>query len=192
MQILITGKKMDVGDALRSQAEDKIREVCQKYDLHPLEAVVTFSKAGSSFHPTIRCDLEMHLGRGIYVRAHEETDDAHTSLDLVKETFEKRMRRHKGKLLDQKQKREGAYVKSPASQYVINPEHETATSEDHPLIIAEIKTEIPALTVSEAVMHLDLSDAQAMLFTNVKHDQINVVYRRPDGNIGWITPSQNS
>jgi len=192
MQMLITGKKMEVGETLRTQTEGKVRDVCHKYDLSPLETTVTFSKEGSPFHNMIRCDLEMHLGRGVYMRAHEETDEPHVSLDQAMETFEKRLRRYKGKLLDYKQKREASAAKTPASQYIINPEGEQESQEDNPLIIAEVKTDIPTLSVSEAVMHLDLSDAQAMLFTNVKHDQLNVVYRRRDGNIGWIAPSQNS
>ncbi|MBI2707525.1 MAG: ribosome-associated translation inhibitor RaiA [Proteobacteria bacterium] len=192
MQMLITGKKMEVGDTLRAQAEERVRDVCQKYDLSPLETVVTFSKEGSPFHNMIRCDLEMHLGRGVYMRAHEETDEPHVSLEQAMETFEKRLRRYKGKLLDYKQKREASAAKTPASQYIINPENERESQGDNPLVIAEVKTDIPTLSVSEAVMHLDLSDVQAMLFNNVKDDQLNVVYRRPDGNIGWIAPSQNS
>lgn len=192
MQMLITGKKMEVGDSLRAQTESKVQDVCKKYDLNPLETAVTFSKEGAPFHNLIRCDLEMHLGRGVYMRAHKETDDAHVSLEQTAETFEKRLRRYKGKILDYKQKREAAAAKTPASQYIINPEGEQPIQQDNPLIIAEVKTDIPTLSVSEAVMHLDLSDAQAMLFNNVKEDQLNVVYRRQDGNIGWITPSQNS
>ncbi len=192
MQMLITGKKMDVGEALRAQTDGKVRDVCTKYELNPLETTVTFSKEGSPFHSLIRCDLEMHLGRGVYVRAHEETDEAHISLEQTMGTFEKRLRRYKGKLLDYKQKREASAAKTPASQYIINPEGESTDQQDNPLIIAEVKTDIPTLSVSEAVMHLDLSDAQAMLFNNIKEDQLNVVYRRQDGNIGWITPSQNS
>ncbi len=192
MQMLITGKKIEVGKTLRTQTEDRIRDVCQKYDLNPLETTVTYSKEGSPFHNMIRCDLEMHLGRGLYVRSHEETDEAHISFVQAMETFEKRLRRYKGKLLDHKRKRGESYQQVPASRYVIPSEGEPENGGEMPLIIAEIKAEIPTLTVSEAVMHLDLSEAQAILFTNVKHDQLNVVYRRQDGNIGWITPSQNS
>lgn len=188
MQIQITGKKIEVGEALRRQTEEKIQDICKKYDLSPLESTATFSRDG----PKIRCDVEMHLGRGVYVMANKETDDGYLSLEQAIETFEKRLRRYKKKLIDHKKKRDVAYKKAPAFQYVINPEGQKETEEDNPLVIAEMKTEIPTLTVSEAVMHLDLSDAQAMLFNNVAHDQLNVVYRRTDGNIGWIAPSNNS
>ena len=93
--------------------------------------------------------------------------------------------------MDHYKKRDVTYEKAPAFQYVINPETEKEVEEDHPLIIAEMKTEIPTLTVGEAVMHLDLAEAQAMLFNNIAHNQLNVVYRRADGNIGWISPSTN-
>lgn len=188
MQTQITGKKIEISEALRRQAEDKVREVCQKYDLSPLECSLTFSKDG----PMIKSDLEMHLGRGVYVRAHEETNDAYLSLEQAIETFEKRLRRYKKKLVDHNKKRDVAYEKMAGFQYVINAQNEQEAEGDHPLVIAEMKTEIPTLTVSEAVMHLDLSDAQTLLFNNVAHDQMNVVYRRSDGNIGWIAPSKNS
>ncbi len=188
MQTMITGKKIQVGEALRVQAEDKVRDISQKYALNPLECAATFSKDG----PMIKCEIEMHLGRGVKVRASEETDDAYLSLEQAIETFEKRLRRHKSKIVDHNKKRDVKYEKSPALQYVIESQGEQEAEGDNPLIIAEVKTEIPSLTVSEAVMHLDLSDAQAMLFNNVAHDQLNVVYRRQDGNIGWIAPSKNS
>jgi ribosomal subunit interface protein len=188
MQIQITGKKIEISEALRTQTESKIQELCQKYALAPLECSTTFSKDG----PLIKCDLEMHLGRGVYVRAHEETSDAYVSLEQALETFEKRLRRYKRKIIDHYKKRDVTYEKAPGLQYVINAQNEKEAEEDHPLIIAEVKTEIPTLTVSEAVMHLDLADGQAILFNNVAHDQLNVVYRRADGNIGWIAPSKNS
>lgn len=188
MQVQVTGKKIEVSESLRRQVEEKSREVCQKYDLTPLESSATFSKDG----PMIRCDLEMHLGRGVYVRAYEETNDAYLSLEQAIETFEKRLRRHKKRLIDHNKKRDVDYKKAPAFQYVINAESEKEREEENPLIIAEMKTDIPTLTVSEAVMHLDLSDDQAMLFNNVAYNQLNVVYRRLDGNIGWIAPSNHS
>ncbi len=187
MQIQITGKKIEVSEALRKQAKEKIQNVFQKYDLNPLESSATFSRNG----PLVRCDLEMHLGRGVYVRAYKDTDDAYISLEQAIETFEKRLRRYKKKLIDHNKKRDVDYEKSPAFQYVIHSQAEKEVEEDHPLIIAEVKTEIPTLTVGEAVMHLDLSDEQAVLFNNVAYNQLNVVYRRLDGNIGWISPSKN-
>ncbi len=187
MQTQVTGKKIEVSAALRKQAEDKIQDVCKKYELSPLETSVTFSRNG----PMVRCDVEMHLGRGVYVRAYHDTDEAYVCLEQAIETFEKRLRRYKKKLIDHTKKRDVDYKKAAGYQYVIHSETDKESTEDHPLIIAETKTEIPTLTVSEAVMHLDLSDAQAVLFNNVAHDQLNVVYRREDGNIGWISPSQN-
>ncbi len=188
MQVQITGKKIEVGEALRQKSDEKIHEIVKKYDLSPLEGAVTFSRNG----PYIRCDIEMHLGRGVYVRANNDTEDAHISLDQAAETFEKRLRRYKKKLIDHTKKRDVSYEKAPALQYVINAESEQDEVPDNPLIIAEMKTEIPTLSVSEAVMHLDLGDTQAVMFKNSAHNQLNVVYRRSDGNIGWISPNQDS
>ncbi len=187
MEMFITGKKMEVGDALRTQAENKIQSLCKKYDLKPLEATVTFSKEGSPYHAMIHCAIEMHLGQGVHVRVSEETDEAHLCLEQTAETFEKQLRRYKKKLTDHMKKRDVAYTKAPASQYVINPS-ETEEAEDNPLIIAESVTEIPTFTVAEAVMHLDLSNAPVILFHDFTNKGLNVVYRREDGNIGWIAP----
>lgn len=188
MQVQITGKKIEVGDALRAQSDTKIQDVVKKYALAPLECSVTFSKDKH----TINCDIEMHLGREIYVRAHDETSDAYLSLEQAVETFEKRLRRHKKRLLDHYKKRDIKYEKMSASQYIINAEAEQPAEEENPLVIAEMQTNIPTLTVSDAVMHLDLSDTPAILFNNEARNQLNVVYRRSDGNIGWIAPALNS
>jgi len=190
MHMLITGKKIEVGETLRAQVENKINDLCQKYSLSPIETTVTFSKDGPTFHKFIRCAVEMHLGCNVFVRAHEETDDAGLSFEQAIETFEKRVRRYKKRLVAHQQKRDVPYTKVPALQYTINLQSEGEIEEENPLVIAEVKTEIPTLTVSEAVMRLDLSDAQVMLFNNVAHDELNVVYWRPDGNIGWIAPSK--
>ena len=189
MSILITGKKFDIGESLRSDTENKIKAISQKYDLHPLDTTVIFSKDSYM----IRCDVEMHLGRGLYVRAHKEADDAHAGLDEALNTFEKRLRRHKEKLIDRK-KHDSSHKERPALHSVINPQHdEPAVSvQDNPLIIAEVKVDIPSLTVSEAVMHLDLSNEQAVLFHNAADNQLNVVYWRSDGNVGWVAPSQQA
>lgn len=188
MQIQITGKKIEISEALRTLSENKIQEVSKKYALTPLESSITFSKDG----PQVKCDIEMHLGRDIYVRAHEDTLDAYLSIEQAIETFEKRLRRHKKRLIDHYKKRDGNYAKVSGSQYVITAPVDQEIETDNPLVIAEMKTDIPTLTVSDAVMHLDLSDSQAILFNNEARNQLNVVYRRPDGNIGWIAPSFNS
>jgi len=187
MQIHIIGKNIEIGEALRSQTEEKIKELINKYALSPLECSVTFSKDKH----TINCDIEMHLGREVYVRAHQETLDAYLSSEQVIETFEKRLRRYKKRLVDHYKKRDLNFQKIAASQYVISAQADQELEEENPLVIAEMKTEIPTLTVSDAVMHLDLSDAQAILFNNEARSQLNVVYRRRDGNIGWIAPSNS-
>lgn len=188
MQVQITGKKIDISEALRTQTESKIKEIIEKYALNPLECSVTFSKDKH----TVNCDIEMHLGREVYVRAHEETLDAYLSIEQAIETFEKRLRRHKKRLIDHYKKRDIKYEKVSGSRYVINAPIDQEIEEDNPLVIAEMTTDIPTLSVSDAVMHLDLSDAQAILFNNEVRNQLNVVYRRSDGNIGWIAPSLNT
>ncbi len=189
MNIIITGKKFEVGESLRAETENKIRELSEKYDLHPVETKVFFAKDNSYL---IRCDIEMHLGRGLYVRAHKDADEARASLDEAFDTFEQRLKRHKSKLIDQKRHEPTHKERQELHYSVINPQHdEPEVVEDNPLVIAEMKRHLPLLTVSEAVMHLDLSNERAVLFHNAADNQLNVVYWRADGNVGWMAPSQN-
>lgn len=106
MSLEITGKKMDVGQALRTHTEEKLHHLCAKYDLKSLNTMVTFSSEGSPYHHMIRCDIEMHVGRDLYVRAHKETDDAHVSLEQTLETVETQLRRHKEKVIDAHKKQD--------------------------------------------------------------------------------------
>jgi len=189
MQVSITGKKIDIGDSLRTHTEDKIRTVVAKYGLEPLEATIVIHKDGHHRDGTfVRCDIDIHLGRGVYVRSHAETDDPYAGVDTAIDTLETRIKRHKTKIASLHRRREGAAdAGAPANRYVIETKDEE-NANDAPLVIAEMKTSIPTLTVAEAVMHLDLSDSTAMMFQNDAHGELNVVYRRPDGNIGWISP----
>ncbi len=191
MQIQITGKKIDIGEALRVHSEEKLSELIEKYSLEPLEGSLVISKSGH----TIRAEFDIHLGREVYLRAHAESDDAHFSVDNAIQVLEKRIRKHKSRLIDHQKKRDVDFQKGPALQYVLNPgAEEESTSkpeQDFPLIIAETKMDIPHLTVGEAVMHMDLADQQAIIFHNEAHGRLNVVYRRTDGNIGWIDPTES-
>lgn len=191
MLVQITGKKFDVGEALSEHTEDKIHDLVRKYSLEPVECTVVIFKANSH---DVRVDLDLHLSREVHVRAHAETDDPHVSVDTAIHNLEKRIRKHKSRIVDHQKKRDVDFEKLPAQQYVLNPlgEEDTTSmsSEGYPLIIAETKTHIPHLTVVEAVTHMDLGDQNAVVFHNEAVGRINVVYRRSDGNIGWIDPAE--
>jgi len=185
MDISIQSKHVDVGDALQSHARDNLDHTVTKYFNRALNASVTFSKDGHAF----RADISVHAGRGLSMQGSATNDDAYAAFDLSLERIAKQLRRYKRRLNDHhKGTQEEPLV---AQQFVIAPEQEDEISEDaQPVIIAEIPHEISSLSVSEAVMRMDLADAPLMVFCNSAHGGINVVYRRSDGNIGWIDPSE--
>lgn len=191
MQISITGKQMDVGDALRTHTEGSLPTTVEKYFGNAMEGHVVFSRQGHRF----RADISVHVGRGIVVQGQAEHEDPHAAFDSASDRIGKQLRRHKRRLRNHHNRvKEGDFESVSAPQYVVAtddwPEEEDdATDADNPpVVIAEMTTEIATLTPGEAVMRLDLADVPAMMFRNSSHGGLNVVYRRPDGNVGWIDP----
>lgn len=195
MQITVSGKQVDVGEALQTYVTEQLGNIAGKYFDHALEAQVVFSRARTFF----MCDITMHAARNIVLRGEGEAQDAHAAFDAAAEHLGKRLRRYRRKVNDHA--RDLAHRERPekAMQYVLSPEpvRETEPAEgetleldgDHATVVAELPTEIETLTVSEAVMRLDLADAPVLMFRDRKTGSLAVVYRRDDGNIGWIDPS---
>jgi len=193
MNLTVNGKGIDVGEALRTYVAEGLDRVFEKYFSNPIEATVTFSKQGYRFHATI----SVHVGRGILMQAEDDGGDAYAAFDITAETISKRLRRHKRRLRDHHRAETDSYA---AKQFVLAADvgDETALGANDgadganghsALIVAELEADIPTLTVGEAVMRLDLAETQAMLFHNRAHGGLNMVYRRNDGNIGWVDPS---
>ncbi len=145
----------------------------------------------------MRVDISVHPGRGIVVQSHGEAATAHLAFDIALERIAKRLRRYKRRLRDHNRKEKSEVKQNPrnAQRYVIaQPVDEDDTDSgltelgDNPVVIAESTTEIEMLSVSEAVMRLDLADRSAIVFLNAGNGRINVVYWRRDGNIGWVDP----
>ncbi len=189
MEITVKGKQMDVGGALRGHVTENLGSVVTKYFDRALDATVTFSKINHGF----RSDILVHPGRGLLVQGVGEGNDAHVAFDNAVHRIEKQLRRYKKRLRDHHKARPDEKIIA-AQRYVLAPEseEEEAPTENNPAIIAEMPTSVASLTVGEAVMRMDLADVSAMMFRNSAHDGLNVVYRRADGNIGWIDPSEGS
>jgi ribosomal subunit interface protein len=187
MNLTVKGKNIDVGEALRTHVAQSLDHGIAKYFGNPIEATVTFSKQSHLFS----ADLSVHIGRGILVHAEESADQAYTAFDLAMDHLAKRMRRYKRRLRDHHRAETQSFR---AAQYILAPESDdeaepgAANGNEAPAVIAEMQTEIPTLTVGEAVMRLDLSGLKAMMFLNRAHGGLNMVYRRNDGNIGWVDP----
>lgn len=188
MNLTVKGKNIDVGDALRSHIGDSLNSIFGKYLSNPIEATVTLSKQVHLFS----AQISVHIGRGILVQSEAQADQAYNAYDQAADHLTARLRRYKQRLRDHHRadietQRAAQYVLAAGDSVEAGAEEPAADSA--PVIIAEMQTDIPSLTVSEAVMRLDLSNQKAMMFLNRAHGGLNMVYRRDDGNVGWVDPS---
>ena len=195
MQLSVKGKQLDIGEALRSHIEGSLDRVLSKYFGNVIEAHVTLSPNAHLFHVA----LSAHVGRNIHLSAQGEADEPYRAFDAALDRLSKRLRRHKRRLRDHHKEQPEAETLS-AQQYVLAAEEDIddesdsevgADGESQPTVVAEMVTEIPSLTVSQAVMRMDLAELTALMFRNSAHGGLNMIYRRPDGNIGWVDPRGN-
>ncbi len=189
MQISIHGKQMNLGDALREHIENKLEDINEKYFNRAIDAQVTISPEGTAF---VKAHISIRVGKDISVMADAKNTDAYGAFDSASEKVAKQLRRYKKRLRDHHERLEEANV-IPAQSFVLTPEPEAeAEPEKHePVVVADMITNIQNMSVSEAVMRLDLSGENALMFRNATHDGLNMVYRRGDGNIGWVDPQGN-
>ncbi|HRJ60780.1 MAG TPA: ribosome-associated translation inhibitor RaiA [Azospirillaceae bacterium] len=190
MQLTVKGKQIDVGDALRTHVADSLNSVVGKYFNNSLEANVVFSRDAHLF----KADIQVHVGRGILLQSASEATEPYPAFDTACDKLGKRLRRYKRRLRDHHGSDEAADA-LPARYQVIEAEpedHSDEHAEDAnslaPLVVAEMQTSIDQLSVSEAVMRMELADRPALLFRNRAHGGLNMVYRRADGNVGWVDP----
>lgn len=194
MQVQVTGKHVDVGEALRARVSDELSSSIEKYFDRGGGADVVVSREGNSF----KVDCAVTLASGQQLTTHGVGGDAHMAFDVAMQKMAKRIRRYKNRLKDHHQQAVAKQAES-AAYFVIRPPEMDEEEEDdggdaqafpEPMIIAETEKPVRSMTVSTAVMELDLTEAQTIVFRNAAHGGISVVYRRPDGNIGWIDPER--
>lgn len=184
MKVMISGKHVDIGDSLRNHIQDKLQQVVSRYITDAPDVSVTLDKD----HHMFVTDISLHAKHNLVIRAKDNDSDPYRSADLALQKLEERMKRYRNRLRD-RHRRENHGNELPAQYYVLDSKADD-TEGDTPLVVAEMDSEILTLSVSEAVMRMDLSDNPLVMFRNAKNGQFNVVYRRGDGNIGWIDPSQ--
>jgi putative sigma-54 modulation protein len=185
MPFRVSGKNLDIGEALRERVSARIVEVLSKYFDGGYSGHVTVEKEGFGF----RTECAIHLDSGITLHTEANAVDAYASADQAALRIEKRLRRYKRRLKDRHGARMDGVVDAPS--YVIEaPAHETddEVTEFNPVIIAESTTVLKQLSVSEAVMELDMTGAPVVVFRHASHGRVNLVYRRLDGNVGWVDP----
>lgn len=194
MTLRVSGKSISIGEALRDRVSERTDEVLRKYFDGNYSGHITLSKDGFGF----RTDCALHLDSGITLEADSMAADAYASADQALLMIEKRLRRYKSRLKDRSARKayaataalsdlNGAALDAPS--YVIEaPSHEDDVNEFNPVIIAEATTSLKRYSVSEAVMELDLTGAPVMVFQHGSSGRVNIIYRRPDGNVGWVDP----
>lgn len=189
MQITVSGKHIDVGDALRVHVEDNLVAAVGKYFDRPVDAHVIFSRNGHGF----KCDSSVHLATGLTAQAQGVSDEIYAAFEAATDRIEKQLRRYKRRLKDHHQTRQDPVEQIEAQAYVLQShDEETAASGAdgmQPVIIAEMRHGIKTLTVGEAVMQMELAHAPFLIFKNDANGRINIVFQRDDGNVGWIDPA---
>ncbi|HOZ27719.1 MAG TPA: ribosome-associated translation inhibitor RaiA [Hyphomonadaceae bacterium] len=198
MQVQIAGKKIEVGAALQERISFGLENRVSKYFNRTGEAFVTVSKPGWAFN----VDCSIHLPSGVTLQAHGEGDDGYQAFEMALDKIEKRVRRYKNRLRDHRASNGTGVAAEIVSERIILPRDETnepdeeagldAAAGDSPAIVAESDMKIRTMTVSMAVMQLELADSPALLFRNAAHGRLNMVYRRHDGNVGWVDPGKDS
>jgi ribosomal subunit interface protein len=193
MRIQVAGRQMEVGEALRTRIEGELASGVGKYFSRATDAVVTVAKNGGT---GVNVDCTVHLSSGISLQAEGHGGDAHSAFDDALGKLEKRVRRYKRRLKNHHADNKSPLPAEAAAAYVLAPLGEESEEEPNngaevaPLVIAETKMSVRTMPVSMAVMQLDLSESPVVLFRNAANGALNVVYRRNDGNVGWIDPER--
>jgi len=187
MRYQISGRSIDIGEALQTHVKAELGEVVEKYAQRPTEAVIVFSKVA---HEHV-CEAVVHLSTGLTAQARGHAVEIYAAFESCREKMDKQLRRYKRRLRSHHRDRAEPVEYGGGAAYILAPSEDIEDAEADtlsPVVIAEMETRIPSITVGEAVMQLELAGDRMLVFRNEGHGGVNVVYRRDDGNIGWIDP----
>jgi ribosomal subunit interface protein len=187
MRYQISGKQLDVGEALQAHVKTELGETLGKYTQRPTDATVVFSRLAYEY----TCEISAHLSSGLTAAAKGSANEVYAAFESCREHMDKQLRRYKRRLKDHQRERPEPVEFGAAGMYVLAAEPANGDSEPEslkPIIIAEMEAKVPTLSVGEAVMQMEIAGAPLLVFRNEKHGGVNVVHRRDDGNVGWIDP----
>ena len=194
MNIQVNGKQIDIGDSLRNHTAEKTVELISKYSNSATDISVTFAKDRYEY----QCVISLHLSTGINAQSRGKATDIYECFENSLDKIGKQLRRYKRRLKNHHFERNEPIEFFNASSYVISNNDKDSEADAFekeslkPLIIAEMQTKIPKISVGEAVMQMELSSSNMLIFRNSSHDKINVVHLREDGNIGWVDPEDGN
>jgi ribosomal subunit interface protein len=185
VDVRVAGHQVDTGESLREHAEQRVAEITEKYFSRAVGANVTFGRGPNNDYS---CDIIAPVN-GVVLKASHSGREPEIAFNGAADRIEKQLRRYAGRLKEHKVDEEAqAYVEN-AAYTVFSPRQEAEDqSPDAPTIVAETRLDIPEASVSDAVMLLDLRNTNALMFKNSGTGEHNMVYRREDGNIGWVEP----
>ncbi|MCG6121635.1 MAG: ribosome-associated translation inhibitor RaiA [Microvirga sp.] len=190
MTLRISGKNMDIGESLRTHVQGRVEAALAKYFDGAVTGHVTFEPEGSGY----RSECVLHLATGVTLESTGAAQEAYVAFDQTATRIEKRLRRHKRRLNDRSSANGKSHEVIAASYSVIespafdDAAEEEAEGEFHPVVIHESTRSLQSLSVSEAVVELDLTGAACLVFQHAGSGRVNIVYRRTDGAIGWVDP----
>ena len=191
MPLRVSGKNIDIGEALREHVTTRVRQAVSKHFPGDVTGAVTLTRDGTAY----RCDCQLHPGGAITLHGEGRGHEPYATFEQALDHIEKRLRRHKRKLKDRNSPQAGerAPIAVTASYTVIeapgSADEDAELGHDYkPLTIAENTTKVREFSVADAVAELDLSGAPVLVFRHAGNGRVNIVYRRADGNIGWIDP----
>jgi ribosomal subunit interface protein len=187
MRYQISGRQMDVGDALQSHVKSELSAAVEKYAQRPTDATVVFSRDAYEF----ACEATVHLSTGLTATAKGQSTEIYAAFESCREKMDKQLRRYKRRLRDHHRSRTKPVEFAGEQMYVLAADTDESDDDGaavQPIIIAEMEAKVPSLSVGEAVMQMELSGAAFLVFRNEKHGGVNVVHRREDGNVGWMDP----
>jgi ribosomal subunit interface protein len=187
MDIRVSGHQLETGAALKNHVETRLGAVVNKYFSKALSSTVTVGRAP---HDHFSCDIVTHVMQGLVLKGRAEAADAHVAFDGAADKIEKQLRRYMRRLQDRHEQTAHALREEEAAYTVFDAgdANGEAPPPEAPVIVAEMRTDIPESTVSDAVMLMDLRNTSALLFKNSGTGVHNMVYRRHDGTIGWVEP----
>lgn len=192
MEIRVSGHQIETGEALRGQVEDRLTAIADKFFARAISAHVTFGRG--PYDHSFTCDIVAHVPQGVVLKGSGDGAEAGAAFDQAADRIETQLRRYKRRLKDRSAATafaEAMDASIDASYTIFAPPPEDEEPGDHPAIVAETRVDIPDASVSDAVMILDLRDTNALLFRNSGTRQLNMVYRRGDGTIGWVEPQRD-
>ena len=187
MRYQISGKQIDIGEALQTHVKSELGELVEKYAQRPSECMVVFSRSAHEFV----CETTIHLSTGLTAQAKGHANEIYAAFESCREKLDKQIRRYKRRIRNYHAERKAPVEFGGGSAYILAATEETDEAEAdtlQPVVIAEMETKIATITVGEAVMQMELGGQKMLVFRNEGHGGVNVVYRREDGNIGWIDP----